>query len=214
MYKRFFKRFIDFWIVLIGLVVLSPFLLIVSLVLYFANEGAGAFFFQLRPGKNGRVFKLLKFKSMNDKKDEHGNLLFDTERLTIAGKFIRKTSIDELPQLINVLKGEMSLIGPRPLLLEYYPYYTEREQLRHTVRPGITGYTQVSGRNILTKWDERLEMDVYYVENISFCLDFKIFVKTIKNVLSGKDVSIIPGNGINSKLNVQRKNREITHNND
>lgn len=149
--------------------------MLVTIVLYFANDGAGAFFFQLRPGKDGRVFKLIKFKSMNDKKDKHGNLLFDTERLTSVGKFIRKTSIDELPQLINVLKGDMALIGPRPLLMEYYPYYTKREQLRHTVRPGITGYAQVNGRNKLTNWDERLEMDVHYVENLSFYLDLRIF---------------------------------------
>lgn len=207
MYVHFFKPLIDFWIALIAIIVLSPLLILVTIVLYIANEGAGAFFVQPRPGKNGKVFKLIKFKSMNEKKDENGNLLFDTERLTKAGKFIRKTSIDELPQLINVLKGDMALIGPRPLLLEYYPYYTQREQLRHKVRPGITGYTQVKGRNKLTEWAPRLEMDVYYVENISFLLDLKILLKTVKNVFSGKDITIIPGNGIDSKLNVQRQNK-------
>lgn len=209
MYQNFFKRFIDFWIALIAMVVLSPLLLLVTLALYIANDGAGAFFVQPRPGKNGKVFKLIKFKSMNEKKDEHGNLLFDTERLTKAGRFIRKTSIDELPQLINIIKGDMALIGPRPLLLEYYPYYTEREQLRHTVRPGITGYTQVKGRNKLTEWDPRLELDVYYVEHLSFLLDVKIFFETIKNVILRKDITIIPGNGINTKLNVQRQNKII-----
>lgn len=207
MYQNFFKRFIDFWIALIAMVVLSPLLLLVTLALYIANDGAGAFFVQPRPGKNGKVFKLIKFKSMNEKKDDNGNLLFDTERLTKAGKFIRKTSIDELPQLFNILKGDMALIGPRPLLLEYYPYYTEREQLRHKVRPGITGYTQVSGRNKLTNWDSRLELDVYYVENISFIMDLKILLRTVTNVFSGKDITIIPGNGIDSKLNVQRQNK-------
>lgn len=204
MYVHFFKRFIDFWIALLALIILSPLLLFVTIALYIANEGAGAFFVQSRPGKNGKVFNLIKFKSMNEKKDENGNLLFDTERLTKSGKFIRKTSIDELPQLINVLKGDMALIGPRPLLLEYYPYYTEREQLRHKVRPGITGYTQVKGRNKLTEWAPRLEMDVYYVENISFLLDLKIFFKTVKNVYLAKDITIIPGNGVDTKLNIQR----------
>jgi len=207
MYKNFLKRFFDFWIALVGLIIISPLLLIVSIVLHFANEGAGVFFFQERPGKNGKLFKMIKFKSMTERCDEKGKLLFDTERLTKAGKFIRMTSIDELPQLFNIIKGDMALIGPRPLLLEYYPYYTEREQLRHSVRPGITGYTQVSGRNKLTNWDERLELDVYYVENLSFVLDMKIIFTTMKNVILGKDITIIPGNGIDTKLNVQRQKR-------
>jgi lipopolysaccharide/colanic/teichoic acid biosynthesis glycosyltransferase len=158
--------------------------------LYFANQGK-PFFFQERPGLNERIFKIIKFKSMNDKKDKEGNLLSDAERLTKVGAFVRKTSLDEIPQLINVLKGDMSLIGPRPLLVRYLPYYSKREKLRHTVRPGITGLAQVNGRNFLM-WDERLEMDVQYVENLSFFSDMQILVKTIQGVINRKDIEIIP----------------------
>ena len=154
----------------------------VAIFLYFANQGAGVFFTQDRPGKNGKIFKVIKFKTMNDKKDEEGNLLPDAERLTRVGRFIRSTSIDELPQLINVLKGDMSLIGPRPLLPQYLPYYTKREQLRHTVRPGISGWAQVNGRNNIS-WDDKLECDAYYAEHVSFAFDIKILYLTLFKVV-------------------------------
>lgn len=179
-------------------------LAIIAIWLHFANKGAGAFFFQDRPGKDERIFKVVKFKSMTDERDSEGNLLPDAQRLTKVGRFVRATSIDELPQIINVLKGDMALIGPRPLLVEYLPYYTERERKRHSVRPGITGYTQTHGRNNLT-WDERLEMDVYYVENLSFAMDLKVFFRTIYNVLARKDVQVITGDQKTSKLSQQRK---------
>jgi len=182
MYKHFFKRFFDFIISLIALIGLSPILLVLTIWLHFANKGAGAFFFQERPGYKGKIFKVIKFKSMTDERDAEGNLLPDPQRLTKAGRFVRSTSIDELPQLINVLKGDMSFIGPRPLLIRYLPYYTEREQLRHTVRPGITGWAQIHGRNLIS-WDDKLEYDAYYAEHISFWLDAKIFVMTIIKVL-------------------------------
>ncbi|MBX2922973.1 MAG: sugar transferase [Chitinophagaceae bacterium] len=191
MYKFFFKRFFDFTIALIVLILLSPVFIIVTVALYFLNNGK-PFFYQERPGLNERIFKIIKFKSMNDKKDSDGNLLPDAARLTRVGAFVRKTSLDEIPQLINVVKGDMSLIGPRPLLVKYLPYYSEREKLRHAVRPGITGLAQVGGRNTLN-WDERLELDVKYVENISLKTDVKIILRTIKNVINGKDVVIIPG---------------------
>ena len=177
--------------------------MLITIWLHFANKGAGAFFTQERPGKNGKIFKVIKFKSMTDERDENGKLLPDAQRLTKVGKFVRKTSIDELPQLINVLKGEMALIGPRPLLPEYLPYYTEREQLRHTVRPGITGWAQVNGRNNCS-WNEKLEYDAYYVEHLNLFMDCKVILITIKNVLSGKDINVIPGTEA-SKLNVERK---------
>ena len=189
MYARFFKRFLDFCVALAALVVLALPLAIVTLWLHFANRGAGAFFFQERPGLHGRVFRLVKFKTMTDERDADGNLLPDADRLTRVGRLVRSTSIDELPQLWNVLRGDMSLIGPRPLLVKYLPFYTEREQLRHSVRPGITGWAQVNGRNNL-EWDERLELDVVYVENISFAFDMKIILKTIKNVFTGSDIVI------------------------
>lgn len=189
MYARFFKRFLDFCVALAALVVLALPLAIVTLWLHFANRGAGAFFFQERPGLHGRVFRLVKFKTMTDERDADGNLLPDADRLTRVGRLVRSTSIDELPQLWNVLRGDMSLIGPRPLLVKYLPFYTEREQLRHSVRPGITGWAQVNGRNNL-EWDERLELDVVYVENISFAFDLKIIFKTIKNVFTGSDIVI------------------------
>ena len=203
MYKNFFKRIIDFTIVFIALLIIWPILLVITIWLHFANKGAGAFFTQERPGKDGRIFKVIKFKSMTDERDENGNLLPDAQRLTKVGRFVRKTSIDELPQLINVLKGDMALIGPRPLLPEYLPYYTEREQLRHTVRPGITGWAQVNGRNNCG-WNKKLEYDAYYVEHLNFGMDCKVFLMTIKNVLSGKDINVIPGLKA-SKLNVERK---------
>lgn len=209
MYKHFFKRIIDFSIVLIALLIIWPFLLIIAIWLHIANKGAGAFFFQERPGKNEKIFKVIKFKSMTDERDENGNLLPDKDRITSVGKFVRKTSIDELPQLINVLKGDMALIGPRPLLPEYLPYYTERERLRHTVRPGISGWAQVNGRNNVT-WDQKLEMDVYYVEHLSFWMDIRVLLTTIKNVMKTKDVNVVPSavNGA-GKLNVERADRKL-----
>ena len=210
MYKHFFKRVMDFSIALIVLAIIWPILLVITVWLHFANKGAGAFFLQERPGKGSKIFKVIKFKSMTDERDENGNLLPDKDRITPIGKFVRKTSIDELPQLINVLKGDMSLIGPRPLLPEYLPYYTERERLRHTVRPGISGWAQVNGRNNVT-WDQKLELDVYYVEHFSFLLDLRILLITFKNILSGsKDVNIVPSaiKGV-VKLNVERANRRV-----
>lgn len=202
MYRNFFKRVIDFLIVLIALLIIWPFLLLIYIWLTIANKGAGAFFYQERPGKDEKIFKVIKFKSMTDERDANGKLLPDAQRLTKVGSFVRKTSIDELPQLINVLKGDMALIGPRPLLPEYLPYYTERERLRHTVRPGITGWAQVNGRNNVT-WDQKLEYDAYYVEHLSFAMDVKVLLTTIQKVLGGKDVVVIPGNKA-GKLNVER----------
>ena len=191
MYKHCFKRVIDFTIALLALSVIWPILAIIALWLHFANKGAGAFFLQERPGLHGKIFKVIKFKSMTDERDADGRLLPNEKRITKVGRFVRKTSIDELPQLINVLKGDMALIGPRPLLPEYLPYYTEREQLRHTVRPGISGWAQVNGRNAV-KWDDRLEMDAYYVEHLSFAMDVKVIWTTIKNVLESKDIEVVP----------------------
>ncbi|MDX1768874.1 MAG: sugar transferase [Arenibacter troitsensis] len=188
MYKNFLKRILDFFIAIIMLTLLSPIFVLLTVLLFIFNDGQ-VFFLQKRPGKNERIFSIIKFKTMNDKKDEEGNLLPDGDRLTPVGKVVRKTSMDEIPQLINILKGDMSLIGPRPLLIQYLPVYTEREKQRHSVLPGITGLSQVSGRNNLG-WDERLNMDVEYVENISFLLDLKIFLKTIKNVITSKDVAV------------------------
>ena len=182
MYKCFFKRFFDFWIALIALICISPILLVVTIWLHFANKGAGAFFFQERPGLHGKIFKIIKYKTMTDERDAEGNLLPDAQRLTKVGRFVRSTSIDELPQLINVLKGDMAFIGPRPLLVRYLPYYTEREQLRHSVRPGISGWAQVNGRNNIT-WDKKLECDAYYAENISLWFDIKIFFLTLYKVV-------------------------------
>ena len=191
MYKHFFKRLIDFCIVFMALLIFWPILLVITIWLHFANKGAGAFFFQERPGKDGKIFKVIKYKTMTDEKDENGNLLPDAQRLTKVGRFVRSTSIDELPQLINVLKGDMSLIGPRPLLVKYIPYYSEREQLRHTVRPGITGWAQVHGRNHVL-WEERFELDAYYVEHLSLWMDIRIILTTIKNVLQRKDIEVAP----------------------
>ncbi len=198
-----FKRVFDFTFSLVVLLCLSPFLMIITIWLHFANKGAGAFFFQPRPGKGEKIFNVIEFKSMTDERDENGDLLPDAKRLTKVGRFVRATSIDELPQFVNVLKGDMALIGPRPLLVEYLPYYTEREAKRHSVRPGITGYTQVHGRNNLP-WNERLEMDVYYVEHLSFKTDFMVFWQTVVNVLSRKDVQVITGDQKTSKLSQQR----------
>lgn len=203
MYRSFFKRCIDFVIVFCVLLVIWPILLVIAIWLHFANKGAGAFFMQERPGKNGKIFKVIKFKSMTDERDAEGNLLPDVERITPVGRFVRGTSIDELPQLINVLKGDMALVGPRPLLPHYLPYYTEREQLRHTVRPGITGWAQVNGRNNVG-WDQRLEYDAWYVEHLSFTLDVKIIIKTVVNVLKRKDVTVIVKGQL---LDVERKNK-------
>ena len=204
MYKNFLKRAIDFTLALIALLLIGWLLGLIALWLHFANKGAGAFFFQERPGKDEKIFKVIKFKSMTDERDADGNLLPDAQRLTKVGRFVRATSIDELPQIINVLKGDMALIGPRPLLVEYLPYYKERERLRHTVRPGITGYTQTHGRNNLS-WDERLEMDAYYVEHLTFGMDLSVFFRTIYNVLARKDVQVITGDQKTSKLSQQRQ---------
>lgn len=187
MYKNFFKRLIDFIVAFVGLVVLSPVFIIVTLCLYFANQGK-PFFFQRRPGKNEKIFSIIKFKTMNDKKDAEGNLLSDAERLTPVGGFVRKTSLDELPQLINVLKGDMSLIGPRPLLPQYLPLYNETQKRRHLVRPGITGWAQVNGRNAIS-WTKKFELDVWYVDNLSFPTDIKVFVTTFKKVFKSEGIS-------------------------
>jgi len=182
MYRRFIKRFLDFIISLFGLLLLSPILLLIALLLVIANQG-NVFFTQERPGRREKIFRVIKFRSMNNKRDIEGNLLLDSERLTHIGKFIRATSLDELPQLINVLKGNMSLIGPRPLLIRYLPFYSEREKLRHSILPGITGLAQVSGRNTLD-WDSKLELDVRYAENITFMGDIKILWATLTKVVN------------------------------
>lgn len=191
MYKHFFKRILSFTIALVALLCISWFLIIITIWLHFANRGAGAFFFQERPGKDEKIFKVIKFKSMTDECDADGRLLDDELRLTKVGRFVRSTSLDELPQLINILKGDMSFIGPRPLLPRYLPYYTEREKLRHTVRPGMTGLAQVNGRNKMD-WDSRLELDSKYVETMSFVNDIKIVFKTIVNVIRQKDIEVLP----------------------
>lgn len=190
MYKNCIKRLLDFSAALFGLIVLSPLFLVVMITLYFANQGK-PFFFQSRPGKNEKIFKIIKFKTMNDKKDSNGVLLPDAERLTTIGNFVRKTSIDEIPQLINILKGDMSLVGPRPLLVSYLELYDDFEKQRHFVRPGITGWAQVNGRNSIS-WAEKFKLDIYYIENISFVLDCKIILKTAKNTLLSKDINIEP----------------------
>lgn len=192
MYKNCFKRVIDFVIVLTALLIIWPFLLIIYIWLTIANKGAGAIFYQERPGKNEKIFKVMKFKSMTDERDADGNLLPEAKRLTKVGAFIRKTSMDELPQLINVLKGDMALIGPRPLLPKYLPLYNEEQHRRHDVRPGITGWAQVNGRNNVT-WTEKFKLDVWYVDNCSLLLDIKIIFMTIKNVLSSKDIVLTTG---------------------
>lgn len=193
MYKHFFKRLIDFILVFCVLLVIWPILLIITIWLHFANKGAGAFFFQERPGKNGKIFKVIKYKTMTDERDAEGNLLPDADRLTKVGRFVRSTSIDELPQLINVLKGDMALIGPRPLLVQYLPLYTSEQARRHEVRPGITGWAQVHGRNFC-KLSKKFEYDVWYVDHCTLVTDLIIVYKTIKNVLCRKDIGEGAGN--------------------
>ena len=188
MYKHFFKRFLDFWISLIALICISPVLLVVTIWLHFANKGAGAFFFQERPGKDAKIFKVIKFKTMTDERDAEGKLLPDAQRLTKVGKFIRSTSIDELPQLINVLKGDMALIGPRPLRVHYLPLYSPEQARRHEVRPGISGWAQCHGRNAIT-WTEKFKLDVWYVDHCTLWTDIRIIFITIKNVLMRKDIN-------------------------
>lgn len=187
MYKSFFKRTIDFTLALIALLLISPLFLLLVLFLAIANDGK-PFFVQKRPGKNGKIFSIIKFKTMNDRKDDSGNLLSDAERLTKVGMFVRKTSLDEIPQLINVVKGDMSLIGPRPLLVQYLPLYNDFQKRRHEVRPGITGWAQVHGRNAIS-WEQKFEYDVYYVENISLKLDASVILKTINKVLKSDGIS-------------------------
>lgn len=189
MYTNFFKRLLDFLFACFGIVVLSPVFLAITIALYKSNDGK-PFFIQERPGEDGKIFKLIKFKTMNDKKDSEGNLLPMGERITPLGRFLRKTSLDEIPQLFNVIKGDMSLMGPRPLLKEYLPMYTDRQQERHSVRPGITGWAQVNGRNQVT-WKDKFEMDIWYVDNISFKLDAIIFFKTIKKIITKSNVADI-----------------------
>lgn len=187
MYRNFFKRLFDFTVAFFALLILSPVFLVVTAGLYFANSGK-PFFFQSRPGLNEKIFKIIKFKTMNDKKDSNGALLPDADRLTPVGAIVRKTSLDELPQLINVLKGDMSLIGPRPLLPQYLPLYNETQKRRHLVRPGITGWAQVNGRNAIS-WTKKFELDVWYVDNLSFATDIKVFVTTFKKVFKSEGIS-------------------------
>ena len=188
MYRKYLKRWLDFVIVFCVLAVIWPILLLVTLWLHFANKGAGAFFTQERPGRNGKIFKVIKFKTMTDERDADGNLLPDAERLTPVGRFVRSTSIDELPRLINVLKGDMALIGPRPLLVKYLPLYSKEQARRHEVRPGITGWAQCHGRNSIS-WTEKFKLDVWYVDHCSFLLDLKIVFLTIKKVLVREGIS-------------------------
>jgi lipopolysaccharide/colanic/teichoic acid biosynthesis glycosyltransferase len=188
MYKHFFKRFFDFWIALIALICISPILLVVTIWLHFANKGAGAFFFQERPGKDEKIFKVIKFKTMTDERDADGNLLPDEKRITRVGRFVRSTSIDELLQLINVLKGEMALIGPRPLIVQYLPLYSEEQMRRHAVRPGISGWAQCHGRNNIS-WTEKFKLDVWYVDHLSLWTDIKIIYLTVMKVLKRADIS-------------------------
>ena len=188
MYKHFFKRVIDFTVALIALLVIWPILLVVTIWLHFANKGAGAFFFQERPGLHGKIFKVIKYKTMTDERDAEGNLLPDADRLTKVGRFVRSTSIDELPQLINVLKGDMSLTGPRPLLPQYLPLYSKEQARRHEVRPGITGWAQCHGRNAIS-WTERFKLDVWYVDHCTLLTDIKVIFITIQKVLCRADIS-------------------------
>lgn len=188
MYKHFFKRIIDFTFSFLGFIIISPFFLFIWIYLSIANKGAGAFFFQERPGKDEKIFRVIKFKTMNDRKDASGNLLPDAQRLTKVGKFVRSTSLDEIPQLLNVIKGDMSLIGPRPLLVQYLPLYDESQRRRHEVRPGITGWAQVNGRNAIS-WEQKFAYDVWYVDNVSLSLDVKILLKTIQKVFKREGIS-------------------------
>lgn len=208
MYKSFLKRIIDFISALVGLICVCPILILVAILLYFNNKGAGVFFCQERPGRHGEVFKVIKFKTMTDERDSNGELLPNNVRLTRIGRIIRSLSIDEIPQLINVLKGDMSLIGPRPLLTWFLPLYDSHQARRHEVRPGITGWAQVNGRNVIT-YSNKFEYDVWYVDNLSFMLDLKILYLTVKNVLTSKDI----GNGLSNEVDdlgwVNRKNEAI-----
>ena len=188
MYSHFFKRVVDFILVLLVLLVIWPILLIITIWLHFANKGAGAFFFQDRPGYKGKIFKVIKFKTMTDERDAEGNMLPDNDRITKVGSFVRSNSIDELPQLVNVLKGDMALVGPRPLLPQYLSLYNREQKRRHDVRPGITGWAQVNGRNTIS-WAEKFKLDVWYVDHISLALDIKIIFKTVMNVLARKDIN-------------------------
>lgn len=188
MYRAFFKRLIDFLLVLCALLVLWPILLVIIIFLHFANKGAGVFFTQDRPGKDAKIFKAIKFKTMTDERDAEGKLLPDAERLTKVGRIVRSLSIDELPQLINVLKGDMALVGPRPLLPKYLPLYSKEQYRRHEVRPGITGWAQVNGRNNIS-WKKKFELDVWYVDHCSFGLDVKIIFLTVKKVFFREDIS-------------------------
>ena len=191
-YSHYIKRVVDFLAALLLLILLSPLMLAVIIVLHFANKGAGVFFAQDRPGKHERIFKALKFKTMTDERDADGNLLPDGDRLTPVGRFVRSTSIDELPQLVNILRGDMSFIGPRPLLVQYLPLYSAEQHRRHSVTPGMSGWAQVNGRNTIT-WTRKFELDVYYVDHISLRLDLKILFLTVRNVLSRKDINTTDG---------------------
>lgn len=188
MYQHFFKRLLDIVLSLTAIIILSPVLIVVSILLYFANEGAGVFFLQPRPGYKGKIFKVIKFKTMNDRKGPDGKLLLDTLRITPVGRFVRNTSLDELPQLFNVLKGDMSLIGPRPLLVKYLPLYSKEQMRRHDVRPGITGWAQCHGRNAMT-WQKKFELDVWYVDHISFLTDLTVIWDTIKTVVKREGIN-------------------------
>ena len=188
MYKTFFKRVLDFCISFIALICISPVLLLVTIWLHFANKGAGAFFFQERPGKDAKIFKVIKFKTMTDERDAEGNLLPDAQRLTKVGRFVRSTSLDELPQLINVLKGDMALIGPRPLMPKYLPLYSQEQARRHEVRPGISGWAQCHGRNSIS-WTEKFKLDVWYVDHVSLWTDLKVIFITIKKVIVREGIS-------------------------
>ena len=187
MYKNFIKPAIDFMLALVGFLFLSPVFVMVTIGLFFANDGK-PFFFQLRPGKNGKIFKIIKFKTMTDKKDENGNLLPDADRLTKIGSFVRKTSLDEIPQLLNVIKGDMSLVGPRPLLPKYLELYNDFQRRRNEVKPGITGWAQVNGRNSIS-WEKKFEYDVWYVDNVSFLLDIKILILTVLKVVKSEGIN-------------------------
>ena len=190
-YRKYLKRFFDFTLSLLLLIITSPINITISIILFFTNNGK-IFFIQPRPGKNEKIFFIIKFKTMNEKKNENSELLPDDERITRIGKIIRKSSIDELPQLINVLKGDLSLVGPRPLLVDYLPVYNDFQKRRHEVKPGITGWAQINGRNVIT-WDEKFKLDIYYVENISLNLDLKILLGTLISVLKRSDIYNVEG---------------------
>lgn len=204
-YQSFFKRVFDLVLSFVCLIIISPLFCLIYIFLLIGNSGSGVFFVQPRPGMNEKIFYVIKFKTMNDKKDSTGNLLSDKERLTSIGKIIRRLSLDEIPQLINVIKGDMSLVGPRPLLTKYLPYYTKQEKIRHSVRPGITGLAQINGRNNLN-WDERLSKDIEYVHNISLLFDLKIIYQTILKVIKSENIVIDPESSMKN-LDDERKNR-------